>query len=226
MMMLRMSTSCRPSESTKASHAARGHPENALLILDLLYDTFDTFNAPSAAPDGCLTRLDTLRRHSRTAHRSHARAPCPAPAPHTPVACRSAPSDVTFVLPIALMPAHCTPCPAPAPHLRLAPLHAVAAALSRHLSAADLELALASGVLNINVFFNENYVVYGVALRLHEKQVVFSKMLHQDTGLRHRFHFETQSCDLGVGMMGTYNSGYPWEPKFPKGKIKIPNFSE
>ncbi|KAJ7304907.1 hypothetical protein DFH08DRAFT_1002490 [Mycena albidolilacea] len=102
----------------------------------------------------------TRHRHPRTTHRSHARAPgtapctCTAPAPRTPVARRSTLSDITFAPPFAPTPAHRAPrpaprtCTAPAPHLRLVPLHTAAAALSRRLSAVDLELALASGVLD------------------------------------------------------------------------------
>ncbi|KAJ7320956.1 hypothetical protein DFH08DRAFT_1034038 [Mycena albidolilacea] len=94
-------------------------------------------------------------------------------------------SDVTFVPPIALTPTHRTPRPAPAPQLCLAPLHAVAAALSHRLSTADLELALASGVLDptefgvqcwismlglpgakrIKAFFDEKYEVPQMRLR-------------------------------------------------------------
>ncbi|KAJ7827342.1 hypothetical protein B0H14DRAFT_3720864 [Mycena olivaceomarginata] len=141
-------------ESTEASRAARGHLENVLLILDLLHDALD---APSAAPDGCLARLDTVTLAPPIAltrgHRTLPPRTCTTPAPRTPVARHSTLSDITFAPPFAPTLAHRAPhlhrtCTAPAPHLRLVPLHTAAAALSRRLSAADLELALASGVLD------------------------------------------------------------------------------
>ncbi|KAJ7339797.1 hypothetical protein DFH08DRAFT_963845 [Mycena albidolilacea] len=76
---------------------------------------------PAPAPHLCLAPLWHAARHSQTS---------------------------TFVPPIAPTPVDHAPCPAPAQHLRLIPLHAAAAALSCRLSAADLQLALASGVLD------------------------------------------------------------------------------
>ncbi|KAJ7858264.1 hypothetical protein B0H14DRAFT_2577881 [Mycena olivaceomarginata] len=108
------STSCRPSESTEASRAARGHLENMLLILDLLHDALV---APSAAPDGCLARLDTVTLAPPIALTHGHRALRPAPAPHLRLAPLWHAAQHSQTSP-SRRPSHPRPCTAPrAPHL-------------------------------------------------------------------------------------------------------------
>ncbi|KAJ7828553.1 hypothetical protein B0H14DRAFT_2594564 [Mycena olivaceomarginata] len=106
----------------------------------------DALDAPSAAPDGCLARLDTVTLAPPIALTHGHRALRPAPAPHLRLAplWHAAQHSQTSPSRRPSLPHPCTahraPRPAPAPHLCL---HTAAAALSRRLSAADLELALA-----------------------------------------------------------------------------------